>query len=90
MSEYSPLLPPLTPDAPSSCSGASVSQSTSRTYVLPMPKVFFNGVIEIVVRVAALAIAVVVEPQRAHELVVQVVQIVSYVKLSEAIQVGED
>ncbi len=78
MSEYSPLLPPLTPDASSSCSGASVSQFTSRTYTPLMPKVFSNGVIEIVVRVTALAVAVVVEPQRARELVVQVVHGVLY------------
>jgi hypothetical protein len=43
-----------------------------------MPKVFSTGVIEIVVRVTALAVAVVVEPQRARELVVQVVHGVLY------------
>jgi hypothetical protein len=73
------LLPPLTPDASSSCSGVSVAQSTSRTYTPPMPKLFSNGVVDIVVRVAALAF-VVVEPQRARKLVAQVVHGVSYVQ----------
>jgi hypothetical protein len=45
-----------------------------------MPKVFSNGVVEIVVQVAVLAIAVVIEPQRARELVVQVVHSVLYVR----------
>ncbi len=80
MSEYSPLLPPLTPDTSSSCSGVSVAQSTSRTYTSLMPKVFSNGVVEIVVRVAALAIAIVVEPQRARELVAKLVHSVLYVR----------
>ncbi len=56
------------------------AQSTSRTYTPPMPKVFSNGVVDIVVRVAALAVVVVVEPQRARELVVQVVQGGLYVR----------
>ncbi len=80
MSEYSLLLPPLTPDALSSCSGVSMAQFTSRTYTPPMPEVLSNGVVEIVVRVAALSVAVVVKPQRDRELIVQVVHVVLYVQ----------
>jgi hypothetical protein len=42
-----------------------------------MPEVFYDGVVEIVLRVSVLAVAVVVEPQCARELVVQVVHGVS-------------
>ncbi len=79
MSEYSPLLPPLTPDASLSCSGVLVAQSTSWTYTLPMPKVFSNGIVEIVVRVAALAVAGFITRRFSRERVVQVVHGGSYV-----------